>query len=142
MGARPTWLLDTNVLVSALLWRGSPSRLIELARDQWVQLATSEALLVELDQTLQKSKLQRYVHATGLSRQQLVDSVRTLASVVVAAALETGISRDPDDDAVLAAAIAAKVDLIVSGDDDLLVLRAFRDMPIVPVAEALETIVR
>jgi predicted nucleic acid-binding protein len=46
-------------------------------------------------------------------------------------------SRDPDDDAVLALAIAARVDLIVSGDDDLLTLASHAGIPIVTTAEAL-----
>jgi len=47
------------------------------------------------------------------------------------------VCRDPDDDEVLALAIAAQVDLIISGDDDLLVLQAFEGIPIVNPAQAL-----
>lgn len=53
-------------------------------------------------------------------------------------ALASPVSRDPDDDAVLACALAAKADLIVSGDQDLLVLQAFEGIPIVTAAQALE----
>ncbi|MCC7464345.1 MAG: putative toxin-antitoxin system toxin component, PIN family, partial [Gammaproteobacteria bacterium] len=49
-------------------------------------------------------------------------------------------SRDPDDDQVLAAALAAKAQMIVSGDKDLLVLGAFQGIPILPAALALEHI--
>jgi uncharacterized protein len=47
------------------------------------------------------------------------------------------VCRDPDDDQVLALAIAAKVELIVSGDNDLLSLSSFEGIPIVAPAEAL-----
>ena len=47
------------------------------------------------------------------------------------------VARDPDDDEVLALAFAAQVDLIVSGDDDLLSLKAFRDIAIITAAEAV-----
>jgi len=47
------------------------------------------------------------------------------------------ICRDPDDDAVLACALAARADLIVSGDEDLRVLAIFKNIPIVAAAEAL-----
>lgn len=47
------------------------------------------------------------------------------------------ICRDPDDDAVLALALAAKVDWIVSGDDDLLVLQTFQGIDIITPAQAL-----
>ncbi|MHB1199755.1 MAG: putative toxin-antitoxin system toxin component, PIN family [Polaromonas sp.] len=48
------------------------------------------------------------------------------------------ICRDPDDDAVLACAKVAQANLIVSGDQDLLVLQAFEGIPIVTAAQALE----
>ncbi|MES2561853.1 MAG: hypothetical protein V4637_03910 [Pseudomonadota bacterium] len=48
--------------------------------------------------------------------------------------------RDPDDDQVLALALAAKVELIVSGDDDLLSLTSFEGIAIVAPAEALKRI--
>ena len=47
------------------------------------------------------------------------------------------VCRDPDDDAVLALALAAKVDWIVSGDDDLLVLQSFEGIAIITPAQAL-----
>jgi len=52
------------------------------------------------------------------------------------------VSRDADDDAVLACALAAKADLIVSGDRDLLTLKIFRDIPIVTPIEAVNRIAR
>ena len=52
------------------------------------------------------------------------------------------VSRDVDDDAVLACALAARADLIVSGDEDLLVLKEFQGIPIATIAQALARIVR
>lgn len=46
----------------------------------------------------------------------------------------------PDDDAVLALALAAQVDLIVSGDDDLFALRHFKGIPISTPAETIQRI--
>ncbi len=47
-------------------------------------------------------------------------------------------SRDADDDAVLACALAARADLVVSGDDDLLSLKSFNGIPIFTVAQAIK----
>lgn len=50
------------------------------------------------------------------------------------------ICRDPDDDLILATALAAKADLLVSGDDDLLTLESYEGIEIVTPAEALRRI--
>jgi predicted nucleic acid-binding protein len=52
------------------------------------------------------------------------------------------VCRDPDDDAVLALALAAQADLIVSGDEDLLALRHYQDIPILNPAQAVAQIDR
>ena len=61
-----------------------------------------------------------------------------LAHTVKASPLSERVSRDPDDDAVLACALAAGADLVVSGDDDLLVLKQYQGIPILAARQALE----
>lgn len=132
--------MDTNVLVSAFLWQGTPGKVIELAGEKEVQLFTSRALLDELAATLAKKKLAKYVAATGLSAEQLLANYRRIATLVTTKQLEQQVSRDADDDAVLACALAARADLIVSGDDDLLVLKSFDDIPIITAAQTFQKI--
>ena len=72
MRRRPWLVLDTNVVVSALLWKGIPGRFIELAGDREVRLFTSRVLCDELASTLHKRKLAKPVAATGLSIEQLL----------------------------------------------------------------------
>ena len=62
--------------------------------------------------------------------------LRQLAEVIEPPPLPQPVCRDPDDDEVLALAIAAQADLIVSGDNDLLVLLQFNGIPIVSPAQA------
>lgn len=140
MKRRPRWVVDTNVVVSALLWRGTPGRLIELAvEEQAVQLFTSRALLAELAATLVKKKLTKYVAATGMTADQLLANYRLVATTVAVRNLDVRVSRDVDDDDVLACAMAAHADLIVSGDEGLLVLKAFAGVPIVTVAQSIKS---
>ncbi len=68
----------------------------------------------------------------------MLTQVRLLAEIVDPPPLLEPVSRDPDDDAVLAA--AARPDLIIAGDKDLLVLGAHAGIPIVSAAEALARI--
>ena len=66
--------------------------------------------------------------------------MRRLAEVIEPPPLPQPVCRDPDDDQVLALAIAAKVDHIVSGDKDLLSLSSFQGIPIIPPAQAISFI--
>ena len=110
MRRRPRWVVDTNVLVSAFLWQGTPAHVIELAGEKEVQLVTSRALLDELAATLAKKKLAKDVAATGLTADQMLANYRRIATLVTARQLDAQVSRDADDDAVLACALAARAD--------------------------------
>jgi putative PIN family toxin of toxin-antitoxin system len=134
-------VVDTNVLVSALLWQGTPGRLIELAADTQIELFTSRALIDELSEVLHRKKLAKQVKATGLTSAQMVRHYSgRLARIVTARKLVNPVSRDADDDAVLACALTASANMIVSGDDDLLALKHYRDIPIVTPAQAIQRI--
>ena len=134
-------VLDTNAVFSALLWRGTPYRLLQSARLRPdVQLCSSTTLIEELTSVLARPAAAKRLALIGRSaRDVLLDYVAATA-VVAAAPLEQPVCRDPDDDAVLAAALAAAADLIVTGDDDLLVLERFQNIPIVKAAVALQMI--
>ena len=64
--------------------------------------------------------------------------MQALAEIVIAQPLPLPVCRDPDDDAVLACALAAQADLIVSGDEDLLILKEFQHIPIITPAQAMQ----
>jgi uncharacterized protein len=137
MKRRPRWVVDTNVLVSAFLWQGTPGQVIELAGEKEVQLFTSQALIEELTATLAKKKLHKHVSATGLTVAALLANYRRISTLVTTRRLEERASRDMDDDAVLGCALAAQADYIISGDDDLLSLKVFNSIPIVKVSLAI-----
>ncbi len=132
-------VVDTNVLVSAFLWKGTPGQLIELAGEKECRLFTSRILIDELAEVLQCKKLAKQVQATGLTAAQMLRNYQKLATTVTARRLAQQVSRDADDDAVLACALAAQADLIVSGDDDLLVLKQFQGIRIVTAAQAAKS---
>ena len=134
-------VLDTNTVLSALLWRGTPYRLLETIRNQHpsLQLYSSPVLLEELTDVIARPAFSKRLSAIGKTvRAVLADYVEI---VDLAEPIEVPrIVRDPDDDHVLACALAAKADLIVSGDKDLLDLNAFQNIQILAPAEALRTI--
>jgi putative PIN family toxin of toxin-antitoxin system len=131
-------VLDTNVLVSYLLThRPAISTLIDhhLSQDDSV-LVTAPELLVELDRVLGYPKLQRYY--TEEERLRFVALVMALADVAELPEMIPRISRDPDDDQVIACAVVGEADVIVSGDEDLLALAYVGDIPIFTAAQFLD----
>jgi uncharacterized protein len=96
--------------------------------------------VLELGDILGRAKFARKLAATQLSIDQLVERYALLATAVRPAAISPTILEDPDDDHVLAGALAAKAELIVSGDRHLLDLKQFRDIPVVTAAGALARI--
>jgi putative PIN family toxin of toxin-antitoxin system len=128
---------DTNTALSGLLWGGPPRRLIDLARERSVTLCTSLTLLAELAEVIAREKFAQRIQMAGLSVADLVQDYQYLVTVVEPQPLSAPICRDPDDDHVLACAVAARADLIVTRDLDLLDLETFQNIPIVAAAEAL-----
>lgn len=112
-------VLDTNVVASGLLWGGVPAQLLDAAQVGEIELFTSCPLLAELSNILMRSKFAKAIAATGLPGDELVLGYAELATVVVPAQIALTVVADPSDDQVLACAIAAHADLIVSGDKHL-----------------------
>ena len=130
-------ILDTNVVLAGLLWHGPPHALLQHARAGTISLVTSPALLAELADVIGRAKFDSILKRTDTSRERALAEVRCLAEVIAPPPLPRPVCRDPDDDEVLALAITAKVELIVSGDNDLLSLGSFEGVPIVVPAEAV-----
>ncbi len=135
-------VLDTNVVVSGFLWGGVPRQLLLATREKKLHAFTSTTLLLELSDILGRSKFTHKLTHAQLSIDQLVEYYSILATVVHPIAILPTIIDDPDDDHVLACAIAAQVDLIVSGDRHLLELEEYQGIRIVTAVDAVELINR
>jgi uncharacterized protein len=130
-------VIDTNVLIAALLWHGPPHGLLAQVRSGSLGLISSPALLAELADVLGRSKFDAILKRSNTSREKALAEVRQLADVIEPRPLPQPVCRDPDDDEVLALAISAQADLIVSGDKDLLVLQQFNGIPILSPPQAV-----
>ena len=134
-------VLDTNVVASGLLWGGAPAQLLDAAQVGEIELFTSRPLLAELSNILIRIKFAKAIAATGLPHGDLVLGYAELASVVEPAQIALTIAEDPADDEVLACAIAAHADLIVSGDKHLHSLGGqYKGITIIRPAEATRMI--
>ena len=132
---------DTNVVVSRFLWHGPERQLMDAARESIVELFTSQDLLAEFDDVLSRPKFSNRLDLRNVSRTFLIDEYSGLATVVARENLSTQISRDKDDDEVLACALAAECEAIVTGDNDLLVLQNYRGIRILRTADLIAELI-
>ena len=121
-------VVDTSVWVSGIFWTGLPHRLLLRWRDGEFEAVVSPVLLDELNRVLHA--IAQTIGAPAGLADEWADLVALGAELVIPAEA-VAVCRDPDDNAVLEAALAGLVDCIVSGDQDLLSLGEFRGIPIV-----------
>jgi uncharacterized protein len=130
-------VIDTNVWLSALLWGGQPNLIIKLIEKQQIQAISSENILMELTEILQKPKLQKRLDQLQLSADEVVIIAKRLMTMVVIEEVIIPELRDPKDQMVLATAIAGDVQVVISGDKDLLVLHSYVNISILLPQEFL-----
>lgn len=133
-------VLDTGVVFSGLLWRGTVYQLLTaLRRRPEVKLSSSATLFAELADVLSRPESAEQLSLIGKTAKDVLEDYASIVEFVEPAEISRT-SPDPDDDAVLACALAAQADLIVSGDSHLLNLKTYQGIPIVGAAEALKQI--
>ncbi len=111
---------DPGVLVSALIGRGTPAHLVdELLLNRW-RLVASPLLGAELTGVLLRAKFRRY--ATEDEARQFVKRLLERAEVLPDPSDRPRVTPDPKDDYLVALAVAARADALVSGDRHLTTL--------------------
>ena len=122
-------VLDTNILVSALITKGTPpDRLFQAWLRNEFELITSVAQMKEVSDVVTRPRLARFIDADEAA--QMVAGIRESATVLGEIPI-TRRSPDPKDDAILAAAVAGDAELVISGDKrDMLALKEVAGIPI------------
>lgn len=116
-------VLDTNVLVSALLRRGSvPGRLLQAVWDGTLDLVLSEPLLTELREVLDYPKIRKRLVANAVDSELFLELLPFFTIQVELSGIKVPGPRDAADEMVLATFVAGQAEWLVSGDKDLLVL--------------------
>jgi putative PIN family toxin of toxin-antitoxin system len=115
-------VFDTNVLVSALGFGGTPLRALLATFEDDVQLLATEATLDELDRVMVYERLP----ISDAERQQFLLIIRSEAELVETTPDLSVIDADPDDDAFLEGAIGGRAGYVGSGDEHLLALGSYR----------------
>ena len=131
-------VLDTNVLVSALIKTGKPRELFLKITEGRIQLILSRSILKEFSEVADDPRIRKYVGQDDIIA--FLRIVGSVAKIVKVKSRFKVVKEDPDDDAVLRTAFDGKADCIVSGNNHLLSLGAFRGIRILTVDELLTSL--
>ena len=130
-------VLDTNVLASGAIARpGSTLALIvDLMRSGTYQVAISQPILDELARTLATSYFSRRITPADSALYLLTVTTAAITFPIIVAV--HGVATHPEDDLILATALSAQADYLVTGDAQLQALGAYRGVPIISPREFL-----
>jgi len=127
-------VLDTNILISAIVFGGKPKIILEKAIRGDIQLVLSDPILEELQGVLLGKKFRYPTHVVVEIAQQLT----SLAEIVYPEVEIVVIKNDPYDNRILECAVNGKAKYIVSGDSDLLLLKSYQNIDILTPDEFLK----
>jgi len=119
-------VLDTNVFVSGVFFRGPPYQVLKAWRDGKIQILVSPAILEEYHRVM----LELSARFPEIDPRSLVDFLAVHSEIVLPPSLPPVIQHDPSDDKFLECALAGKAACIISGDKHLLNLSQFKGIPI------------
>ena len=130
--SHPRVLFDTNILISALVFGGKPAKILMAAVDGEFQLVTSNSLIAELIDVVNK-KFPLSMQDLELLKEQINNKFD-----IVSPTESLDVLDDADDNRVLEAAVKGKCEFIVTGDKELLDLGGYLKIRIVSVSEFLK----
>ncbi len=133
-------VIDTNVIISGLLWGGIPGELLLRVENKRNLMFASRPMLDELFAVIQRPKFTAILKCAGLTVADIVYWLTRHATVVLPKPLpEVVILKDPADDIFLACAVSVRADFIVSGNRHLLDLKAYDGIPVVTPKQYIST---
>jgi len=127
-------VLDTNVIVSGLGWKGKSQKILIHCLDGRFKLVTSPEIIKEIKAVIFRPK---FDFITEDKKNDLINTLFEI-SEIVSPDKKIKLSRDPEDDKFIEAAITAKASFIVSGDPHLKEIKSYKSIKIVTPAEFLE----
>jgi len=127
-------VVDTNVIVSALLFGGTPGRLIDLWKERRIQIFVCKEIIDEIMRVLTYPRF----HLSEKEISYLIyGEILPYSEIVDIPSGPVIISRDPSDDKFVRCAVASGADVLVSGDRHLLALKEHGDIKILTPARFL-----
>ena len=131
-------VLDTNLLISGVLWKGIPFQLLQWAESGQLTIFTSREILEEVHRVLHYPKFRKYIDNMGLSPNDLFTKIISLCTTIRVMHTVKGVCVDADDEKFLSCALSANIEVLVSGDKHLLDIGTYLSVRILTAKQFYE----
>ncbi|MXV78037.1 putative toxin-antitoxin system toxin component, PIN family, partial [Candidatus Poribacteria bacterium] len=121
---------------------GNPAQILQFWRVGAIELAISPAMLDEFQRVVRRPRIQQKYNLSDDDIDEYVEMLREFAIVVSGSITVNAVPDDPDDNIIIACAIEAEADVIISGDRHLLTLGSYQEIPIVKASDFLANYIR
>lgn len=128
-------VIDTNILVSFLI-TSSYTKLFKLLESHKIKLLFSEELLNEFLDVVKRPKLKKYFSENDVA--EILDGIQSFADYIDVTA-NIDLCRDSKDNFLLALCFDGKADFLITGDEDLLVIKKYKRTSIVKISDYLKS---
>lgn len=133
-------VLDTNILISAFLFQKQLGTFLDLIENETIIPFFIESTFLEFQTVLKYKKFESAFSKTSLLYQDIVSAIENKSKIIPDPDIIPNVISDIADNYILACALGGKVDFVVSGDNHLLKLKNFKNIPIITPKEFLEII--
>lgn len=126
-------VLDANVFISAFYWRGNPQLIIDRIIEGLDELYISNEILNEIAAVMARPKFKTAPEII----ERYIRTIEKLGKKIFITGKMKGICRDKDDDDKIECGTLGGADYIITGDDDLLILKKYGQLKIITVKDFL-----
>lgn len=135
-------VLDTNQHISAIIRpKGHPAQIVRLWQNGLIELAISPLILEEFEIVVHRPRIQQRYNLSDTDITEYLEVLKKFTVLVPGTMIVDAVPDDPDDNIVIACAIETEADVIVTGDQHLLSLGSYQEIPIVTAVDFLNNYV-
>jgi len=131
-------ILDNNVFISGIFWKGVPNDIIKLAEKGKLEVFTTNEILEELFGVLKREKFRFLFEEAKTNINEVFEKALEMVKICEPVKKIRIIKKDPSDNKFLACAVSCRATFIISGDIHLLELREFQGISIISPREFLK----
>lgn len=131
-------VIDTNIAVSGLLWKGAPNNILKLARDGFIEISSTKTVCEELKKVLAYTRIQKRLAELGFTRDEAIQYYQNIVSFYKEVSKVNIVKVDKSDNRFLEAAVDSRSAIVVSGDAHLLKIKEYKSILIITAQEFLK----